>query len=149
MPISVRVAVLFVLVSTGLFFVEAADARSRCDEMRYRYLQAEKQVKTYTYSYKKLRVDYNNKAASLNKLGQKIIQMKKKLAILKKNYPNEPKMWQGMQNSIAWNEKGYRANQKNLSITRQELNKYASIVKKNRAVYQQNYKAWVEYGCRK
>ncbi|MCF8043606.1 MAG: hypothetical protein K9K36_10580 [Desulfarculaceae bacterium] len=149
MPIYVRVAVLFVLVSTGLFFVEAADARSRCNEMRYRYLQAEKKVKTYLFSYKKLREDYNRHAASLNKLGQKIIKMKKQLAILQRNYPNEPKMWQGKQSSIAWNERGFRNNQKNLRITRQELNKYAAIIRKNRALYKQNYKAWVEYGCRK
>jgi len=149
MPISVRVAILFVLVSTGLFFVEAAYARSRCDEMRYRYLQAEKQVKTYLYAYKKLRQDYNKKAASLNRLGQNITNLKKQLVILKRNYPNEPKMWKGKQDRIAWLEKGYRTNQKNLSVTRQELNKYASIVNKNRAIYQQNYKAWVEYGCRK
>lgn len=149
MQVCSRSVFIFILILSGLFCFQSADARSRCNEMRYRYLQAEKKVKTYLFSYKKLRSDYNQKAASLSKLGQNINTMKKKLAVLKKHYPNEPKMWQGLQKQIAWNERGYRNNLKNLGITRQELNKYAAIIKKNRALYKQNYMAWVEYGCRK
>ncbi|MBU2517072.1 MAG: hypothetical protein KKB57_05800 [Proteobacteria bacterium] len=149
MRVPIRAAFLCLLALTTLFFYETADARSRCDEMRYRYLQAQKQINTYTFSYKSLYADYIKHRASLNKLGQTISSLKKQLVILKRNYPNEPKMWQGKQNRIAWMEKGYRTNQKNLKLTVAELRKYQGIVTKNRAIYNQNYKAWLEYGCKR
>lgn len=146
---SVRAVFLFVLVVTGLFLVEAADARSRCDEMRYRYLQAKKEIELYIAGYKGLHEDYVKHRASLIKLGETISKLKEQLVILKRNYPDEPKMWKGKQDRIVWMEKGYRTNQKNLKLTLEEMNKYKDIVTKNRAIYNQNYRAWLEYGCNK
>ncbi len=145
----VQMAILFVLPFIVFCVSVNADARRRCDEMRYRYLKAKKQIKIYSAAYKSLYVDYKNHKASLGRLGNTIYKLEKQLKILKRNYPREPSMWRGKEKRIAWLKRGYKNNKKNLKLTIQELNKYRRIIEKNKAIYRQNYTAWIQYGCKR
>ena len=147
MRVSSKLIPVLILVLFALCLAGSSEARSRCDEMRYRYLQAKKKINTYNFSYKSMHKDYKRHLASQRKRKQTIQKLQRQLVVLKKHYPNEPKMWQGKENHINRLIRGYKQNQKNLNLTRAELNKYKKIVQKNLAIYNKNYRAWQEYGC--